>query len=286
MKRVLVVGATGPTGAFVTRELIRLRLQVNGTFRETGPTTTALENLLYFKADCKDSERMQQAAQGCDALVSCVHLSHAPHMLQAAQQAGIRRVVFFSSTRIYSAIPDPVIEELRKAEAQIRASGLDATIVRPTMIYGHENDRNLFPLFKKIGKSRIHLLPDGGRKLMQPVHVEDVAQAVGQVLLEKETIGKTIVLPGPSPISLNSVYLQLAAAQARRIFIVPVPLGLVEWVAKNAPASLLPKGVSVEAVQRLREDVVFSLAPTKALIPYAPRAFAEGIKSYSSHSTT
>ncbi len=275
-----MVGATGPTGRFVTQELLHARYKVHGTFRTTPPTSQANTEVMYFKADCTLSKNLELAARGCEALISCVHLSHAKTLLQLAADFGIQRGLFFSSARIHSQIPDPVIEQLNSAEALIMASGLDYTIVRPTMIYGHDNDRNLFPIYERVGKKRLHFLPNGGAKLVQPVHVQDVAYAVRLLLEAPEAVMKTVELAGPNPTTLRQILNEMANAQQRNIKIFSVPIWIVDFMVRNCPPNLLPKGLTKEAVMRLKEDVVVDLAETQQLIPFLPRSFAEGVCSY------
>lgn len=280
MKRLLLVGATGPTGSFVAQEYLTSRFRIHGTFRSTLPKGLPDERLLYFKADCNHPESLLQAAQGCEVLVSCVHLSHAATLIEVAREAGIHRLVFLSSARILSTIPDPTIEQLKAGEKRIQESGLEFTILRPTMIYGHANDRNLFPLFEKVGQKRIHFLPDGGAKLMQPVHVQDVAKALHFAVDVAEAKGKTLTIAGPEPLPLRCIYEELAKCQNRSIKIISVPLGFVDFLATYCPTPLMPKGITKEAVHRLRENVVIDLAETQRVIPFSPRAFSEGIQSF------
>jgi nucleoside-diphosphate-sugar epimerase len=279
MKRVLVVGANGPTGKFVAKALLKSRYAVTGTYRNQLPTDSDLNAIEWVPFDC-GSTASPQLKGGFDALVSCVHLEFAPALLSWMKEISVPTGVFFSSTRILSSVPDPVIPKLMSCEKAIQESGINFTILRPTMIYGHDGDRNLYPMLQSLKNKSWMFLPDGGKKLMQPMHVEDVAAAVVQALIYQETKGRTLALAGPNPIQLSEVIKQLASLHTKAIRIIPVPLGGVEFLVQYAPKKLLPPNVNRESVARLRENVVVDISPAREQLGYSPRPFAEGIECY------
>jgi NADH dehydrogenase len=96
-------------------------------------------------------------------------------LLQAAAQAGIRRIVHFSSIGADPAADLPFFRAKGEAERLVRDSGLDWTIIRPTLLFGGDGTlfNNLawmlrrFPAFPVCGR---------GDYPVQPVHVDDVAE--------------------------------------------------------------------------------------------------------------
>ena len=117
----------------------------------------------------------------------------------------VRRAVFVSTTAIFTKLNAGSKVVRKAAEAAITSSGLDTTILRPTMIYGTPGDRNMIRLVRWL--DRWPLLPvfGNGRSLQQPVHVSDVAWAVVQALESPATIGRQFNISGAAPLTYNDV---------------------------------------------------------------------------------
>ena len=152
---------------------------------------------------------MQLAEQlrGCRALlnVASIGFGAAPPIVEACQVAGVQRAVFVSTTAIFTKLNAGSKAVRQAAESVIFRSGLDTTIVRPTMIYGTPRDRNMIRLVRWL--DRYPLLPvfGNGRSLQQPVHVSDVAWALVQALESSDAIGRQFNLSGLEALSFNDV---------------------------------------------------------------------------------
>ena len=102
----------------------------------------------------------------------------APNIVNALIESGVRRAVFVSSTSIFSKLSTSSKSTRIQAELVIAESGLDYTIIRPTMIYGSPRDRNIWRLVNFVNKSPIVPIIGRGDAMQQPVYVDDVAQAI------------------------------------------------------------------------------------------------------------
>ena len=100
----------------------------------------AAHGALPLAGDLDDARGLDEvfAAARCEALVCLASLGfgHGPAIVAAAEEAGIRRAVFVSTTAVTTTLHPPTRQVRLAAEQQIRGSGLDWTILRPTMIYG------------------------------------------------------------------------------------------------------------------------------------------------------
>src|SRR5215211_113454 len=95
--------------------------------------------------------------QGADALINIVSLGfgHADSILRAAKEAGIQRAIFISTTAIFTQLNAKSKSIRMDAERLIKSSGLAYTILRPTMIYGSDHDRNMWRLIQFMRYSSI-----------------------------------------------------------------------------------------------------------------------------------
>jgi nucleoside-diphosphate-sugar epimerase len=262
--RLLLVGGTGFLGSFVATRLASREPLV----------------LVRPTSDCRSlpprvEVRVGDLAQplpleGVETLVYCASMGcgHVPALVRQLDAAQVQRAIFVSTTAIYTSLPAPSRAVRVQAEQAVQTSSLDWTIVRPTMIYGTQRDRNVSRLLRFL--RRWPVFPRCGNALWQPVHVEDVADAIVSVLETPATYGRAYNLGGAQPLRFAELLRTAARAVGRRVLLVPVPL------AAAALGARLTRAVSEEQVRRLAEDKAFSIAEASADFGYSPRTFEEG----------
>jgi nucleoside-diphosphate-sugar epimerase len=209
--------------------------------------------------------------------IASLGFGHAPAILWATRAAGIDRAVFTSTTAVTTRLPARSRAVRLMAEEQIRESGLKWTILRPTMIYGAEGDRNLSRLLTLLPRLPVLPVPGGGRQLQQPVHVADVAGAVLSAVERPETAGTSYDIAGPQPLSFADLLRISAQAAGSRARFVPVPLGPLVAAARAYELLAAHPRIRAEQLQRLAEDKAFSITEASRDLGYAPRSFADGI---------
>jgi len=203
---------------------------------------------------------------------------HASTIVSAAEAADLRRAVFVSTTGIFTALNAPSRPVRLDAEETIRSSTLDWTIVRPTMIYGRPGDRNLERLVRLVRRSPVIPLPGGGHGLQQPVHVDDLADAVVRCVERRSTIGRCFDLAGPEPMTLRDVVDTTAVAVGRKVTLVPVPLRPAVIGAKVYERVTGRRGLRAEQLERLGEHKAFDISAAEDALGYRPRPFPDGMR--------
>ena len=277
---VAVSGANGFTGRFVCRELRRRRIPLLALLRPgADPTWMEARQIPIAYADLNRPEQVAGALSGCRALlnIASIGFGAAPAILEACRAAGVHRVVFVSTTAIFTQLNARSRTIRQAAEAAITASGLSTTILRPTMIYGTPSDRNMIRLVRWL--NRWPLLPvfGPGRALQQPVHVSDVAWAVVQSLETPASIGSQFNISGAAPLTYNEVVSLTAAALGRRVHRLHLPVRPVLLLLRLAERLSIRLPIKAEQILRLNEDKVFAHAEAMAVLGYAPMGFAQGI---------
>ncbi len=302
--RVLVTGGSGFLGGYVVPRLAAGGYEV-GALARSAAAAARVEQLgaTAVPGDLDDPARVDAAfggwaaagaagagaaraagsagagAAGAGALVNLASLGfgHAPTIVAAAEEAGLTRAVFVSTTAIFTGL-DARSKRLRvAAEDTIRASALEWTILRPTMIYGAPGDRNMARLVRLVRRSPVVPLPGGGRGLQQPVHVEDVAGAVVAALLAPGAVGRAYDLAGPVAMQLREVVGLTAGAAGRRPRVLPLPLGPAVLAARIYERASRRPRLRAEQVERLAEDKVFAIEAARRDLGFDPRPFAVGI---------
>ena len=278
---VAVSGANGFTGRFVCAELQRREIPLVALLRPGSDVSWMVAREIPVRfADLMDTHQLAEQLRGCRALlnVASIGFGAAPDILQACHSAGVRRAVFVSTTAIFTQLNAGSKTVRQAAESAILASGLESTILRPTMIYGTPGDRNMIRLVKWINRWPVLPVFGNGRSLQQPVLVTDVAWAVVQSLDSPAAINRQFNLSGAEALTYNDVVRVTAQALGRRIRRQHIPAQLVESLLDFTERLGIALPIKAEQIRRLNEDKAFSYAEAQAAFGYDPIAFEEGIR--------
>ena len=279
--KVFVTGATGFTGSRVVPLLLERGYTVRCLYRGTSDRSLLTSSEIeWVEGDLSDTQSLTSAMQGTQALVNVASLGfgHAQSIVQAATQAGVRRAVFVSTTAIFTQLNASSKQVRLAAEATIQNSGLNYTILRPTMIYGSPRDRNMWRLIRLLRYVPVLPIFGDGEYLQQPIHVDDVAQALVACLPVEGTYGKAYNIAGREPLTYNQVVDTVAAQLQRRVWKVHIPSEPVISTLRFFERLGLRLPIKAEQVQRLNENKAFSYAEAERDFGFSPRTFAEGIR--------
>jgi nucleoside-diphosphate-sugar epimerase len=280
--RLLVVGGSGFLGGYVLREAARRGHQCVALARSPqAALIVAGHGAEPIAGDLDNARHLDDvfAAARCAALVCLASLGrgHGPGIVAAAEEAGIPRAVFVSTTAVTTTLHPPTKQVRLAAEQQIRACPLDWTILRPTMIYGAPGDRNLSRLLTLLSRAAVLPVPGTGSWLHQPVHVADAATAVLAALDQPAAIGSLYNLAGPEPLPFTELLHACARAVGSRTRLVPVPLAPLLMLARGYELVSRHPRIRTEQLQRLAENKAFAIDDAIRDLGYAPRPFASGI---------
>jgi NADH dehydrogenase len=283
---ILVTGATGFVGSEILRRASLRGWRVRGLARhpDRAEALGRLPHVELFRGDVTDPGELDEAMEGVTSVIHLVGIIAAPdeqgfekvHVggtraaLEAASRAGVQRFVHMSALGVVEGrTVTPYFRSKWEAEEAVRASGLSATIFRPSTIFG--KDSEFFALLAKMLRwsPGVLPLPGGGRQRLQPVWVGDVAECFLQAARMERSPEDVYDLCGPEVLELRDVVAALAVAVGRRApVIVPLPMkplgvlaGLAEKIVPALPVTedqlkMLEIGseTSPEAVKALRRD--------------------------------
>lgn len=276
---VLVTGATGHTGRRLVEALLQRGFSVRILTRD--PARMALpvrRQVEVVRGDITHPETVQRATAGARAVLAATHIKFAHHIIDAMQQAGIRRGIFMSSTRRFTRFVEDTARQVMAGEAVVEESGLDWTIIRPTMIYGGKKDNNLQPLLQQLRALPVFPLPGGGKMLWQPVFTWDVVDAMIAALERQQSVGKAYTIAGPEAISYRDMLATMIREAGLKTLLVPVPLApLGPMVRFYESVSKQPK-VRHDQILRLQENKDFDISEARRDLGFDPISFEEGIR--------
>ena len=247
--------------------------------REGSQRASRLDELRVelVRGDAGDARVLSRALSGMDALLHVAGIEHAPQVVEAARRARVGRLVVVGSTSAHSAYEFRSSPKLRMEEL-VRGSGLEYTIVRPSMIYGSELDKNMHRLLRFLDRSPVFPVFGSGENLWQPVYHEDCARGLYEALVRPAARGQSYDLPGAEPLTYLELVRTAAGALGRKPRIVRLPLEPVRLALAAAERLPLPLPIRSEQVLRLKEDKAYTYDKAKSELGYAPRSFREGIE--------
>jgi nucleoside-diphosphate-sugar epimerase len=106
------------------------------------------------------------------------------NIIEAAKSASVPKIIFFSSAAVLSIRKDLYTETKLQAEQLVKQSGLKYCIIRPSIMYGPTDDKNIGYLINFAKKMPIFPIPGHGRWPRQPIYVDDICYLVLQFLEE------------------------------------------------------------------------------------------------------
>jgi len=285
---LLVTGITGHSGRYFLQELINNKYDspIRCIVRETSDTSLLDNSGLSIEkvvGDLKDQELMDKAMVGIDTVVHIGSIFYSITLMKAAVKNNVRRAILVHTTGIYSKYKS-ASEEYKSIEQTIdkiikgRDSSIGLVYLRPTMIYGYINDRNMIVFIKMVDKLRLFPVIAQGKNLLQPVNGKDLGKAYYKVLNQQDIMSGDYILSGEKPIAMIDMFKLISNILNKKITFIGVPLGLGVFLARCLKVCTLGKVDFIERVQRMGEDRHFSHEAAKTDFGYSPMPFAEGLK--------
>jgi uncharacterized protein YbjT (DUF2867 family) len=239
-KPVLVTGAAGLVGIHTCRELSKKGWQVRALVRDPAKAAMALGQLpVEFRVgDVRDASTLRSSLSGCGAVVHLAAIAiekkgesyresntaATERLISAARAETVQRVIFMSQNGADSRSPYPFLRSKGVAQDSIKTSGLNWTILRPSVIFGPEDQFvNVLGRLIKL-TPKVFPLPGGGSARFQPIAVDDVARVIRLSLEKKDTVHQSYDLGGAIPLTLLQMTERILAAMGTHRKIVPVPV--------------------------------------------------------------
>lgn len=278
--KILLTGSTGFTGGQVLPLLVKQDDTVRCFVREPERLPEKMRGLVeVVRGDFDDAASFRRACVGCDTLINVASLGfgHGPDVVASAHAAGIRRALFVSTTAIFTQLNAPSKVRRLEAEAAITGSSLNWTILRPTMIYGTERDRNICRLIRYLVRFPVLPIFGSGTYLQQPIHVDDLAKAIVAAVQSNCAGRHAYDLSGKEPITYNDLVRTVARLLGRRVRILHLPYRPIVGVLTLCERMGLRLPIKGEQISRLNEHKAFSHEAAARDFGFAPRTFAAGV---------
>ena len=299
MSTILVTGASGFVGSHTIPALLDAQHRVVGLVRtpaaaqavrdrlpESHRDTSALETRI---ADVTHPDTLPAALDGIDAVVHLVAIPRdldggaslrlvntegTRNVVVAMERAGVQRLIHLGALGVEDDRDLHYASSKARAEALVRSSGLDWTILKPSLQFGPGD--GFFNIVADLVRISPGIVPVPGRgdSRFQPIHVEDVVRITVDALADPGTIRQSFDLGGPRYWTYREITREVLDAMGKRRAILPMPLPLIRLVAGAAEFTHLPFPVATDQLRQLRLDNIGPLDTIPERFGFEPRSMS------------
>jgi uncharacterized protein YbjT (DUF2867 family) len=241
--KVLVTGATGFVGPAVANAIVEAGHEVRVLERKPGSWKKAgIRCQEAVQGDVTDPEAVGRAVRDVDVVVHLVAIRQGSaeqfqrvmiggtrNLIAAAKDAGVRRFVLMSALGTSEETKDlvPYFNAKWTQEQDLKASGLEHVIFRPSFIFGR--DGGILPTFKKMAKlAPVTGIIGSGEQKIQPIWIDDVGAYFAAAVDKAEAVNRTFEVGGPDVVTWNELWQRIRATLGiRRRPTLHVPTGLM-----------------------------------------------------------
>ena len=292
--RVFVTGATGFVGHALVQRLCAGGHMVRCLVRRGSETALRGQGAIErIEGDILARSSLEEGMAGCDAVIHLVgiireqrgsgvtfervHVEGTSQVLQAATAVGIRRYLHMSALGTRPGATSTYHRTKWTAEEAVRNSGLEWTIFRPSIIYGH-GDGFVTMLASMVRRMPAVVVIGSGRQRLQPIPVDQVAAGFAGALDLPTTIKQTYEVGGPEPVTMIELLDLIGRALGRRrVLKIHVPVGAVSpFVRLLHPLPGFP--VTPDQLVMLGEDSVCDSRPFFDTFTLDPVPLAVGLE--------
>jgi len=272
---LFVTGLSGNTGQALQRCLPREEIVTVSRKKQTFS-----HPIICHEGDLNDRIFIESLFQQYPftEVIHIANIRHTEMIIDLAEKYRVQRVIAIHTTGVYSKYRScsALYEQI---EQQLQNKVLHYTsyvILRPTMINGNEQGHSMQKLVRFLGQSPVFPIFGDGQSMLQPVHVDDLAQAIATVYKRKDIQNDHFDISGGSIISYKQLIGFLANALSRRVYMIPIPFTFA--TASVRLYNLLPNAmISTEQVLRLQEHKAYSHKKATRVFGYQPRSLEEGL---------
>ena len=300
MSTILVTGASGFVGSHMVPALVDAGHRVLALVRDDDGAAVVMRRLAPSQREAVETrtgdvtrpETLPAALAGADAVL---HLVAVPrdwdggatlrlvntegtrNILRAASDAGVRRFVHLGALGV---VDDPDLHygsSKVKGMALVRESGLDWTILSPSLLFGPRD--GFFNILGDLVRMSPGIVPITGKgdARFQPMAITDLARAAVIAFGDPATVGREFLLGGPRYWTYREIVEEVLRGMGSKRALVPMPVALIRLVATVAEKVRLPFPVATDQLRQLKHDNIGPLDGVVAGFGFEPRPMEGGL---------
>lgn len=278
-KVVFVTGASGYLGKSLVRRLSNKGYIVICLVRESSKAKSlSFPNVKIIVGDVRDKATYKDKLSGVNAVFHLAavvgnnneklnfstHVDGAKNLIEAAKKNKLKRIIYVSTMSASYPRRSCYAESKLQAEKLFYSSGIPTTVIRPNLILGEDS-----PQLKKISAlTRLPVIPvvGSGKKLIQPIDVEQLTDVLIKVLEDEKTINHTISISGSEIVTFNKFLDIISNAYLGKTkFKLHLPIFVCNILAAVFEKALKSPPITKGQIILINQDSVSSFADIKNL---------------------
>lgn len=290
--KIFLAGGTGFVGGHVRKALLQRGHQI---ILLTHRLKDGLEQgVEQVEGDAARLETFADKMAGCAATINLIgiirefpgrditfaklHVEATRNLLEGSRRAEIRRYLQMSALGTRADAVAKYHQTKFRGEELVRASGLDYTIFRPSLIFG-PRDAFVNMLAGYIRSYPLAPVVGDGKYRLQPIAADDVAHCFADALELPETIARTYELCGPDRFSYNELLDTIGRVLGKKqVAKLHNPLGIMKLMVPLLQGfSLFP--LTMDQIQMLVEESICDCR-WRETFTFEPQHFEAGIRAY------
>jgi nucleoside-diphosphate-sugar epimerase len=288
---VLVTGGTGFIGSRLIERLLRDERisRVVALYRSERPSHWTSERIVPLHGDL---ERLSSwvADVPMDVVVHLagfwksedprllgrINYEGTQHVIELCRRNSVPRLIFTSSINVNLRHAGAYTLSKRAAEEAVRRSKLRYLILRPTLVYG-PGDTGLSRIVRAVDRSPFVPVFGDGKKLEQPIHVDELTEILVQALYAQVS-DRTLEVGGRDALAFNDLVQTIARVRKRRVRLLHIPAAAALAATKIFEALELPFPITTEQIRHMDEDLPANNAEALSLFDVKLSGFEEHLR--------
>ncbi len=270
----VVTGAFSFTGKYLTERLLARGKQVRTLTGHPNTPNPFGEQVTAFPYHFDDPGALVESLAGASTFYISYWIRFAYKQMtferaventrmlfRAAQEAGVRRVVYISISNPSEDSPLPYFKGKAMLERTLMESGLSYAILRPTVLFGPEGIllNNIAWLIRRFP---VFAITGAGDYQLQPVFVEDLADLMARVGEQQEPVLMDAV--GPETYRFDDLVRLVAQKLHRTVRFVSISPGLMLAISKVMSLALGDVILTRDEITGLMANLLVSSQPPTA----------------------
>jgi NADH dehydrogenase len=293
---ILVTGATGFVGYRLVKTLVNQGKRIRCLIRGDTPKINVLDKgIEVVKGDIRDKDVVNNVVKGAKQVVHLaaalqnpdpkviyqINVEGTKNLVQSSMQYGIEQFVFFSTLNVILPVKNQYSESKLEAEGVIQESGLNFTILRPSIIYGKDDNGTIAKLINSVKTKKIIYLLGNGEYKLQPVYIDVVVDAICKVLDNPLLFKRRkLFIAGKDIVSYNEIVDVISNIIGVQRLKIHIPLSLLKVIIK-VTSILNKKRVQLEdKLKTYPFDKVVNKTLEKDIFPVQTISLKEALSKY------
>jgi nucleoside-diphosphate-sugar epimerase len=291
---ILVTGASGFVGSHLANYAVGRGRSVECIVRRTSDTSALdLGRLRVIEADLLDASSLEAAFSSpvhtvvhCAATTSETRVDYAQsfkvnvdgtrHILQLSEAAGVERFIMVSTQSAHPRNPSTYGRTKLAADELVRKAPLAYTILKPSTIYGPGTKGLFAKMVRLLDKLPIVPVLGSGQRLIRPIHVHDLCDAILACEMADVTINKTYDLGGSDLVTYDEFLRYILQARGKKKPLVHLPLPVCRCLAAAFSFMKHPP-FTRDNLLGLTQNDVCNISHAQSDFKFSPRGLREGL---------